>query len=58
MPNVASSVTAMALLFNPGQDVYDPSDESGYTYESNTLSRIPNPVAEINETKTKITRAG
>lgn len=55
VPNVASSVTAMALLFNPGQDVYDPSDESGYTYESNTLSRIPNPVAEINETKTKIT---
>ncbi|RLD62333.1 MAG: TonB-dependent receptor [Bacteroidetes bacterium] len=51
IPNVASSVTAMALLFNPGQDVYDETIEGGYTYESNTMNRIPNPVAEINETK-------
>lgn len=51
VPNVASSVTAMALFFNPGQDVYDENQEGGYTYQSNTISRIPNPVAEINETE-------
>lgn len=51
VPNVASSVTAMALFFNPGQEVYDEDQEGGYTYQSNTLSRIPNPVAEINETE-------
>ena len=50
LPSAASSVTAMALFFNPGQDVYDENREGGYTYESNTPSKIPNPVAEINET--------
>jgi TonB-linked SusC/RagA family outer membrane protein len=55
VPNVNSSITAMALLFNPGQDVYDPNQEGGYTYESNTMTRIPNPVAEMNETKTLVT---
>lgn len=55
IPNVNSSITAMALLFNPGQDVYDPDQEGGYTYESNTMTSIPNPVAEMNETKTLIT---
>ena len=55
VPNVNSSITAMALLFNPGQDVYDPTQEGGYTYESNTMNRIPNPVAEMNETKILIT---
>jgi TonB-linked SusC/RagA family outer membrane protein len=55
VPNVNSSITAMALLFNPGQDVYDLSREGGYTYESNTMTRIPNPVAEMNETKTLVT---
>lgn len=54
VPNVASSVTAMALFFNPGQEVYDPGQEGGYTYESNTLARIPNPVAEIKETEIKV----
>lgn len=55
VPNVSSSVTAMALLFNPGQDVYDPTQEGGYTYESNTTNAIPNPVAEINETDILLT---
>ncbi len=55
IPNVNSSITAMALLFNPGQDVYDLNQEGGYTYESNTMTRIPNPVAEMNETKILIT---
>ena len=34
------------------------SEEGGYTYESNTPAKIPNPVAEINETDrlTKNTR--
>jgi TonB-linked SusC/RagA family outer membrane protein len=51
IPLFSSSVTAMALLMNPGQDVYDEDGPGGYTYESNTINRIPNPVAEINETK-------
>ncbi len=55
VPNVASSVTAMALLFNPGQEVYDTTRVGGYTYESNTINNIPNPVAEINETDIVIT---
>jgi TonB-linked SusC/RagA family outer membrane protein len=55
VPNVASSVTAMALLFNPGQEVYDSTQAGGYTYESNTINRIPNPVAEINETEIVVT---
>ncbi len=55
IPNVASSVTAMALLFNPGQDVYDSTRAGGYTYESNTINRIPNPVAEMNETDILVT---
>jgi TonB-linked SusC/RagA family outer membrane protein len=55
IPNVASSVTAMALLFNPGQEVYDSTQTGGYTYESNTINRIPNPVAEMNETEIVIT---
>jgi TonB-linked SusC/RagA family outer membrane protein len=55
IPNVNSSITAMALQFNPGQDVYDTDQEGGYTYESNTMTRIPNPVAEMNETKTLVT---
>ncbi len=55
VPNVASSVTAMALLFNPGQEVYDSTQAGGYTYESNTINRIPNPVAEMNETDIVIT---
>jgi len=50
VPNQASSVTAMAMLFNPGQEPYDDDGPGGYTYESNTINRIPNPVAEINET--------
>jgi TonB-linked SusC/RagA family outer membrane protein len=55
VPNVASSVTAMALLFNPGQEVYDSTRVGGYTYESNTINAIPNPVAEMNETDILIT---
>jgi len=55
VPNVASSVTAMALLFNPGQEVYDSTQVGGYTYESNTINAIPNPVAEMNETDIVIT---
>jgi len=51
VPLFSSSVTAMALLFNPGQEVYDEDGPGGYTYESNTINRIPNPVAEINETE-------
>ena len=51
IPNSSSSVTAMALLFNPGQEPYDEDGPGGYTYESNTINRIPNPVAEINETE-------
>jgi TonB-linked SusC/RagA family outer membrane protein len=50
VPNQASSVTAMAMLFNPAQEPYDEDGPGGYTYESNTINRIPNPVAEINET--------
>lgn len=55
VPNVASSVTAMALLFNPGQEVNDSTQVGGYTYESNTINAIPNPVAEMNETDIVIT---
>ncbi len=55
VPNVLSNVIAMALFSNPGQEVYDATQEGGYTYESNTINKIPNPVAEINETKTLIT---
>jgi TonB-linked SusC/RagA family outer membrane protein len=51
IPNFSSSVTAMAMMFNPGQEPYDPDGPGGYTYESNTVNRVPNPVAEINETK-------
>ena len=51
VPLFAQSVTAMALMFNPGQEVYDVDGPGGYTYESNTINKIPNPVAEINETK-------
>ncbi|HDS08410.1 MAG TPA: TonB-dependent receptor [Bacteroides sp.] len=50
VPNFSSSVTAMALMFNPAQEPYDPDGPGGYTYESNTINRVPNPVAEINET--------
>ncbi len=50
IPNQASSVTAMAMFFNPAQGPYDEDGPGGYTYESNTINRIPNPVAEINET--------
>jgi len=50
VPNQSSSVTAMAMLFNPAQEPYDEDGRGGYTYESNTINRIPNPVAEINET--------
>ncbi len=50
IPNQASSVTAMAMFFNPAQEPYDEDGPGGYTYESNTINRIPNPVAEINET--------
>jgi TonB-linked SusC/RagA family outer membrane protein len=50
VPNQASSVTAMAMFFNPAQEPYDEDGPGGYTYESNTINRIPNPVAEINET--------
>lgn len=55
VPNTLSNVVTMALLFNPGQNVYDPDQEGGYTYESNTINKVGNPVAEINETKTRIT---
>lgn len=50
IPHQASSVTAMAMLFNPAQEPYDEDGPGGYTYESNTINRVPNPVAEINET--------
>jgi hypothetical protein len=55
VPNTLSNVVTMALLFNPGQNVYDPDQPGGYTYESNTINKVGNPVAEINETKTRIT---
>ena len=51
IPSQSSSVTAMALFFNPAQEPYDEYGPGGYTYESNTINRIPNPVAEINETE-------
>jgi len=51
IPNFSSSVTAMALMFNPAQEPYDENGPGGYTYESNTINQVPNPVAEINETK-------
>jgi len=51
LPTVSSSVVAMALLSNPGQSPYDENVEGGYTYQSNTPTKIPNPVAEINETE-------
>ena len=51
IPNFSSSVTAMALMFNPAQEPYDETGPGGYTYESNTINRVPNPVAEINETE-------
>jgi len=51
IPNFSSSVTAMAMMFNPAQEPFDEDGPGGYTYESNTINRVPNPVAEINETE-------